>query len=918
MRIKILSSLVVISALTLIGCDSKSAEEYIASAKEQYQKNDTQAAIIDLKNAIALAPQNKDARLKLGQYYLGAGLFDDSEKELRKALELGESKDSVYPALVKAIYYQNDFDRLIRLTQDFTSDDTEVLSSISLFTFLANLKNTSDNDAISTDFLTLIGDDRTLAQVYYDFSQGNYEQANSNLSSFVDLERNKIEKLIVTGLIKAQLKDYDSAISALEKVVNSSPEYYVIQFQLAEILIKAEKLEKARVLIDGLLKVNARSAYANLLMSQIYISEDIYKEAFDAAEFAIQNGINSTQSNLLAGISAYKIERTESAYKYLSRASRNIPRDHMANRLLADVKIRLGETDNLAQLLEGISGQDIRKSSLLENAAMIKFREGDLDESKNLFKQAKEGDPNNAVTLLREGLVKLSSGDQSGIESLESAVAIDDTLNEAWSLLAQAHIQANNPQQALSIAKRWQEVNKIDGLVLESYLLQQLNDDVKARATLQKVLELAPDNYPAMRFLMLMNAREKRFDEARTLAEKLLLSSSNTEGKFQLVLTIINLAIQQNDLESIEALLQSLMDKQPIDAEKEPLELKVGLATIYNYQGEYQKALTVLKDIKDQKDFFVLSELGQTYIEMDDFKNAKATFEILVNTFPRNTLSWNKQINLLNQYGLHAEAAELASRAETAIPHDPRLTVLNIRALIRAGEIPKAKQKIEKMKSEGNSSPMFELFNGEIALHNQEYEKASELLSHYYSENPSWDTAVPLAEALAKVGKVQLGGNYLVQQTTNSRVKYKKIHYIAEYYTRSGALDAAEIYYKGLMDINPKDFVTLNNYSALAIRKEEIPRAIELAQQAIQIQPNSPYAMDTLGWALFRNNQFSDALTYIKKANAELPKNNEITLHLIELLIATGSKDKAKGLINRFKPANDTEKDTLSRLSASI
>ncbi|MEI8648905.1 hypothetical protein P4S73_15190 [Paraglaciecola sp. Hal342] len=92
MRIKLLSYLVAVSAFTLVGCDSKSAEEYIAAAKVQYQKNDTQAAIIDLKNAIALAPKNKEARANLGKYYLGAGSFVESEKELRRAIELGRQK----------------------------------------------------------------------------------------------------------------------------------------------------------------------------------------------------------------------------------------------------------------------------------------------------------------------------------------------------------------------------------------------------------------------------------------------------------------------------------------------------------------------------------------------------------------------------------------------------------------------------------------------------------------------------------------------------------------------------------------------------------------------------------------------------------------------------------------------------------
>ncbi|MGY0641237.1 MAG: XrtA/PEP-CTERM system TPR-repeat protein PrsT [Paraglaciecola chathamensis] len=918
MRIKLLSYLVAVSAFTLVGCDSKSAEEYIAAAKVQYQKNDTQAAIIDLKNAIALDPKNKEARANLGKYYLGAGSFVESEKELRRAIELGEAKESVYPDLVKAIYYQNDFDRLILLTKDFSSSDPQVQSSVALFSFLAALKQTNSETDLSNDFSLMLGDDKILAQVYYEFSQGNLEEADQLLTRFENPQQNHIEKLIVTGLLKAQLKQYSPAISALEQVVNLSPEYYVIQFQLADILINAQEYAKARTLTDQLLKINARSAYANLLMAKIELHDENYKKAFDTAEIAVQNGIDSTQSNLLAGVSAYKIERTESAYKYLSKASKGLPHDHMANRLLVDVKIRLGETENLAEMLEGISGQDAQKSSLLESAAMLKFREGDLEGSKSLFSQAKEGAPDNAVTLLREGLVKLSSGDQSGIESLESAVELDNTLNEAWSLLAQAHMQANEPQKALAVAKRWQAVNEVDGLVLESYIYQQLNDDTQARGLLDKALSMEPDNFAAMRFLMLLNAREKRFSEARELAEKLIKTSDNLDGKYQLVLTLINIAIAQNDMASVESLFKSLLNEHKDEETSYTLQLKVGLATLYNYQGEYQKSLELLEPLDDSKDFFVLSALGETYSGMNDFNNAKATFQRLIDVFPRDTRSWVQYVNLLNKFNLQRDAVDSAARAELAIPNDPRLTVLSIRALIRSKAIEKAQQKMKAMEAKGNSSPMFTLFEGEIALFNKDYETASNLLTQYYNDYPSWDSAVPLANALAMQDNAELGGKYLVQQTAKSHSKLRKIHYIAEYYAKNGEQDAASEYYQALLELIPEDFVTLNNYANLAIAQGNTSKAVELAQKALKIQPNSPYAMDTLGWALFHENKYSDALTYIKKAHAELPKNNEVTLHLIELLIATGSKDKANGLINRFKPSNDAEKSTLARLSANI
>ena len=99
MRQKIFSCLIALFTLTFLGCDNRSAQDYIQSAKVQYQDNQTQGAFLDLKNAIALEPQNVEARKNLGLYYLEAGFFSEAEKELCKARELGNKELVVFTSV---------------------------------------------------------------------------------------------------------------------------------------------------------------------------------------------------------------------------------------------------------------------------------------------------------------------------------------------------------------------------------------------------------------------------------------------------------------------------------------------------------------------------------------------------------------------------------------------------------------------------------------------------------------------------------------------------------------------------------------------------------------------------------------------------------------------------------------------------
>ena len=76
-------------SLGLAACGGESSESLVNQAKASIAKGDAKAAVIQLKNAVAVDEKNAEARFQLGQLYLEAGDLAAAEKELRRAREAG-------------------------------------------------------------------------------------------------------------------------------------------------------------------------------------------------------------------------------------------------------------------------------------------------------------------------------------------------------------------------------------------------------------------------------------------------------------------------------------------------------------------------------------------------------------------------------------------------------------------------------------------------------------------------------------------------------------------------------------------------------------------------------------------------------------------------------------------------------------
>jgi tetratricopeptide (TPR) repeat protein len=129
-------------------------------------------------------------------------------------------------------------------------------------------------------------------------------------------------------------------------------------------------------------------------------------------------------------------------------------------------------------------------------------------------------------------------------------------------------------------------------------------------------------------------------------------------------------------------------------------------------------------------------------------------------------------------------------------------------------------------------------------------------------------------------------------------------------------MDLLEQNLKKLISLQPDHAHAYNalGYS-LADRNLRLPEAQALIEKALQLAPDDPFIIDSMGWLLFRAGKNQQALEYLKKAYSVRP-DPEIAAHLGEVLWASGERVEAERIwIEAVKkvPGNDALNSTIKR-----
>ena len=93
----------------------------------------------------------------------------------------------------------------------------------------------------------------------------------------------------------------------------------------------------------------------------------------------------------------------------------------------------------------------------------------------------------------------------------------------------------------------------------------------------------------------------------------------------------------------------------------------------------------------------------------------------------------------------------------------------------------------------------------------------------------------------------------------------------------------------------------------LALKEQDLNFALRLIKQALTIDPENGFFLDTLGWVEFKRKNYNKAVFFLEKSISILPRSSEILDHLGDCYLMLNRKKEA---IFEWKKAIKYEIDT--------
>ncbi len=152
---------------------------------------------------------------------------------------------------------------------------------------------------------------------------------------------------------------------------------------------------------------------------------------------------------------------------------------------------------------------------------------------------------------------------------------------------------------------------------------------------------------------------------------------------------------------------------------------------------------------------------------------------------------------------------------------------------------------------------------------------------------------------------------------TDNNIKIQSLIYIAEAYNSMKKHALSDEMFEAVLALDPENTFALNNYSFyLALRGENLEKALKMSDKTLKINPQSPSYLDTYGWILYKMERYDEAENYIRKAVKLSTEPNPVILQNYgDVLYKLGQYEKSVKYWKLAIESGGDEKELKERIS---
>jgi putative PEP-CTERM system TPR-repeat lipoprotein len=892
-------------ALLLAACSEK-PEAMIISAKDYLAKNDSKAAVIQIKNALQSDPNLPEARFLLGSALLDSGDPVGAETELRKALDLKHPQDAVVPPLAKAMLAQG---QAKKLTEEFAKIDlTQPQAKASLQMSLASayaMQSKPDlaQTALNAALLAEPGYAPALiAKARQRAGQGDFDGALAMADEVIAKSPQSYDAWKLKGdLLLFAKNQVNDALAAYRKAVEIKPDFMAGHSAVTTILLQKGDLAAAAAQIEQLKKLAANHPQTKYLEAQLAFQKKDFKLARDLVQQVLRAAPTNVQGLQLAGAVELQLNSLPAAEGYLSKALQAAPTLALARRLLVVTYLRSGQPAKaMATLLPGLNRENI-DPELLSVAGEVYLQNGDVKQAQEYFEKATKQAPKDGRKRTALALTHLMGGSvDTAFEELQD-IAVSDTGTTADLALISAHLRRQEFDKALKAIDGLEkkQPDKPLAAVLRARTLLAKRDMAGARKSFERALTIDPSYFPAVASLAAIDMADKKPDDAKKRFEA-VLAKDPKNGQAWLALAEIA-ARSGAAKEEVAKLIGNAVAANPADVAPRLLLIDFHLRNKDFKQASSvaQNAVAALPDSPE-----VLDALGRTQQAAGELNQAITTYNKLASMQPLSPLS---QMRLAGAHMAekNKDAAVQSLRKALEIKPDlleaqRALIALDVEGKNFQGAMATART-VQKQRPKETVGYVLE---GDINASQKNWDSAATAYRAGLKQVNSSELAIKLHSVLLASGKGAEADKFLTTWQKDNPKDAAFLSYLGDRALARKDYGSAEKSYMAVIKTQPNSAVAYNNLAWVSAKLNK-DGAIGYAEKANALAPNQPAFMDTLAVLLSDKGDYAKAVELQTKALALQPQNALFKLNLAKIHIKGGEKDLARKELDELSKLGD-------------
>jgi putative PEP-CTERM system TPR-repeat lipoprotein len=848
--------LALILMIVISACGSKSKEELYKEGMKQLEASNPNGAVVLFKSALEKDENYLDARFQLAKSYVKLGKRDQAEKEFNKVLTQNPARDEVLIELAEIMNATKRADEGFRLGEQYLAKHPGAAEGLEVLGVASAGKNQFEDAERYLLQAVSANPSRTktkleLAAMYV--TAGKEPKAKSLLEELSRTDPKNTRPLYMLAIMELRSGNQDKALEIYNSIITNHPSEALAVYKAGIIQIEKGDLDKADKSADDLLKRFPKRADGHRLKGLVSYQRKNYAEAMTHLQSSIK--ITPTlEAYQFLGLCFYNRGEFESALSQFRKILDNTPDSRQGRLMVGTILLAQKRVDDAVVEIQKVLQADDRDAvahNLLGNAYMAK---GMFDDGMREFNKATKIDPKIVDAYLKKGYFYFSQGkNNEGEFELATAVqAVPDAMNSRL-MLASYHLRSGKGDKALAVLKSGLTGKKGDAFLLNSIasVYATLNKPDEGVKQLQKAKELDPAFPTSYQNMATYYISTGKYEKAIEEYSALLRIDPQNAG------AMLGLAglyeIKGNDSDAAAYYQKAADTKQPAAF--------LAKAGYHLKKKETSKALKVLDDALkiDSRNVAVLEMKGRALAGDKKFKEAIRVFD---------------EIELSNP-----EAA----------------TALKIGAYVSMKDAPKAVELARKIIEKSPNSARGYMVLGSIYESQKDYARSIQEVKNGIRVDGN------NVQALVQLGNLYTASkDYSQAMTAYQDACRKRPDFVPALFAQgvlleqTGKSKEAAIKYRSVLEKTETFVPALNNLAYLCASgygsKEE---ALRLAVSAFKNEPGNAGVMDTLGFALLKNNRLEDARNVMEKAVTLLPDNPTVTYHLGLVYKESGDKQNA-------------------------